>query len=97
MGIDYDGGMIVGCHGKEIEVPEDYDGDFYEWCEENDLDIMHLYFDSDKNNSYIGFGILDVPMKNLTIEWVFEIKKLGEKFKELTGVDAFLIGTQNIW
>ena len=34
MGIDISGGMIVGAHGSEIDVPEDYKGNLWEWLGE---------------------------------------------------------------
>ena len=70
MGIDYSGGMIVGCHASAIGLfkieenyydinpeSEDYDFCFYEWCEENDLKIMSEYYDAPVERSFIGFEI----------------------------------------
>jgi len=98
MGIDYSGGMIVGNIGDLLpELDEKYDGDIYEWVQENDMSIMCQYFDADISNSYVGFSIKDVLVSEINDEWISTIKKIADKFESLTGVPAKLIGTQDIY
>ena len=97
MGIDYDGGMIVGCIGSDIDVPEEYDGDLSDWIEENDLETMSTYYDAEIDDRYIGFCVDDVDVNDIHGEWLTDVLQKAEKFFKLTGKKARLIGTQNIW
>ena len=97
MGIDYSGGMIIGCKGNEVSEPDDYEDGFVEWLEENDMTYMSLYYDADKENQYVGFLVQDVSANEIEGKWLDNVKKLAIRFKELTGQDASLIGTQDIY
>ena len=96
MGIDYDGGMIVGEIGSKITVPEKYDGDIYEMAEDNDMEWLSMYYDADIKDVYFGFGVPDVPVAEMNVGWLDDISDKAAKFYELTGVTARLIGSQNI-
>ena len=93
MGIDYDGNMIVGAKESLINIPEDED----DWAYDNGMKTMSPYYDADPDDRYIGFKIENIPVKDIDDEWVKMIKAHAAKFKELTGVEAELIGMQNIW
>lgn len=95
MGIDTDGGMIIGERGHKIEAPEGED--FADWAEDNKLERMAMYYDADTDDCYYGFTIVDVLVEDMTGEWLQYIHKLANKFEELTGVPAMLIGTQDVW
>jgi len=95
MGIDYDGGMIVGELGMELEKPEDFDGELYEWVEEVGLDRMSQWYDSDIDYNYVGFRVDNVVVDDID-EWLRDVRKKAKEFYRLTGVPARLIGTQNI-
>ena len=96
MGIDYDGGMIVGALGDELDVPEDYDGDLYDWMEENDMDSMSQWYDCDTEDCYFGYTVPDIPVDEIEGEWLADVKAKAEKFEALTGVTAQLIGTLDV-
>jgi hypothetical protein len=97
MGIDIGGGMIVGAMGHKIGMPDDYEGEFYEWVEENDLDQMSLYYDADSDDCIFGFTIPDVLVSEMDAEWLQKVKELSVDFEELTGEPAKLFGSQNVW
>lgn len=97
MGIDIEGGMLVGAHGSELEVPEGYDGSLYEWVNSKRLVGMREYYDADEDSTYYGFYVEDILVKDIDDDWVKEIKELGEKFEKLTGVGASLIGVQDVY
>lgn len=97
MGIDYDGGMIVGACGDDMLdcVPEGME--FYEWAQDNGLESMAMYYDADSSDCYYGYTVDDVPVPDIEGEWLTDVKAKAAKFKELTGMDALLIGSQDIW
>lgn len=97
MGIDYDGGMIVGASGSDISEPEDYEDGLSEWAEENEMTSMSQHFDADEDDRYYGFEVPDVLVSEMRGKWLENIEQLAVKFEELTGEPALLIGTQNIW
>jgi len=97
MGIDYDGGMIVGELGHKLETPSGFKGDLSEWVEEVELERMSKFYDADIEYNVIGFRVSDVKVSDIEGEWLIKVKKLAKKFEALTGVPARLIGTQDIW
>ena len=97
MGIYYSGGMIIGEAGSKVNVPEEFEDDVYEWLEDNDMEYMSLYYDADSDGQIFGFKVSDIPVSDIDEEWLALIKERAEKFEELTGVPARLIGTQDIW
>ena len=96
MGIDYSGGIIVGCYGDEIQN-EEYRQNSSEFIEKYDLNRMSPWYDADDNDCIIGI--------KLTSRWsLVEIQKLVEQFEEakkklepLFGTVVFLFGTQHIY
>jgi len=97
MGIYYDGGMIVGELASELDIPETEEIKNYEWVHQNGLDKMAQYYDCNLEDCYIGFCVDDVPVSEITGEWLDNVKKLSDRFEKLLGVPARLIGTQDIW
>ena len=97
MGIDYDGGMIVGEHAQHLAVPDDYEENLFEWAEDNEMTTMSQWYDAGEEGMYCGFEVPNVPVAEMGGDWLKDVQKKAAKFKELTGVSARLIGTQNIW
>lgn len=92
MGKVCEGGMIVGAVGSELSVPED----LVEWeC----LGITYLskYYDAGDDGRFYGFEVPNVLASDIDLEWVINILKLSAKFKAITGVEASLIGTQDVY
>ena len=100
MGIDYDGGMIVGCHATNIDSElydiEKHDYSFEEWAYDNGLTAMREYFDCDLESKSVGFEVEDVLVADMGTQWLADIHAQAKKFKALTGEDAYLIGMQDI-
>jgi hypothetical protein len=96
MGVSYSGGMIVGEHATDIPEPELEDQDLYEWAEDNGMERMSEHYDADDNYTYYGFEVPDVEVSEMRGTWLDDVLEKAAKFKELTGVSARLIGTQNI-
>ncbi len=98
MGIDVSGGMFVGAHYDDIYFDEDNEEglDFYEWIEEHELSTFHPNYDAPSEYCHFGFSIDDVEVSEMDEEWFASIKALADKFKEITGADAWLIGMQDI-
>lgn len=94
---DISGAMIVGRHVEDIAVLNDLDCEIYEWVEENDLDYMSPHYDARTTYWVVGYKVKDIPVKDMTGGWVVDVLKLAEKFKELTGEDAHLIGMHNVY
>jgi hypothetical protein len=98
MGIDYDGGMIVGAIGSAISVPDDSELALYEWAEDQGMESMSQWFDCDDEYKYYGFCVIDTLVSDIKDDgWLDGVRKKAELFEQLTGVPASLIGTQNIW
>lgn len=107
MGIDYDGGMIVGRNRQEvIDVLEERNKDneeydVYEDIEDayfkHDMTSFSEYYDADADCCFIGFSIKD--------EWdVRELDELKQTviekaalFEEVFGMEASLRGMQSIY
>ena len=96
MGIDFDGGMIVGESGRKISLPEDFDC-MSEWADSNDMTKMAMHYDADDDCCLYGFNVDDILVSEIDEGWLADIRAKAAKFEELTGVPAKLIGTQNIW
>lgn len=98
MGIDISGGMFVGAHYNDIEFDEDNEEglEFYEWAEEQGLDKFSPGYDAPSERCYFGFAISDVKVSDMDEEWLANIKRVADEFKEITGADAWLIGMQDV-
>ena len=96
MGIDYDGGMIVGDYAENLDIPNTEELEDYEWIEENDLDEMYPWYDAPLEECIVGYCVSDVKISDMD-DWLKDVKEKAKKFKELFGKEAKLIGTQNIW
>lgn len=113
MGTAYEGGMLVGRHGRELPeitsdwLPDDWEGNNeedieslsdWEILEELELDMYCNYFDADKDGSYIGFEVNNVSIDDPDFDkWVEEVKVKSKEFEDITGVKAKLIGCQHIY
>jgi len=107
MGIDVSGGMFVGAKVSEIsiEVPEEFEEVFQveyltEYLSNNFEECMERYspwFDADEEECWVGFSIPDVPVSLMNEKWITKVHGLGEKFEEITGTPASLIGMQDVW
>lgn len=96
MGIDYDGGMIVGQLGCKIECPEEFD-DLNEMAEAHDMDTMSTYYDAPEEASYFGFCVPNIDADRMYGNWNDDVQRKATKFKAITGIKAMLVGTQSIW
>ena len=96
MGIDTDGGMTLGEKGEMLAIPDDWEGDLQEWAEENDMNWLSPWYDSDIEDCFFGFMIPDIPASEMTIEWLNNIQRQADKFQELTSCPARLIGMQDV-
>ena len=97
MGVDYDGGIIIGELGRYLSVPDEFDGNMNDFVEEHDMDTMSLHYDADTDFQYIGFKFPNVLVSGIDGEWIDDVKDKAILFEELFGVPAKLVGTQNIW
>ena len=95
MGIDYDGGMIVGARG--VDIDQSNIESMGEWADENGLVVMSTYYDADSDDCYYGFSIDDILISKIDDKWVKDLKDKAAKFEDLAKAPAMLIGTQNIW
>jgi hypothetical protein len=94
MGIDYEGSMIVGEKISNLNLEEDVD--IVEWIEENGLDFMSPWFDSDAVYWTVGFRIGSVDVGDIVGDWLIDVQYKAAEFFKLTGVKAKLIGEINI-
>ena len=97
MGIDISRKLLVGGDYDDVcgllsEV--DYDLE-YETLEELGLSVASPYYDSSLSESMIGFELADINLDDPN--WMNEILEYKEKWKELTGTPAYLIGTQHVY
>ncbi len=95
MGVDVSGKMLIGNNGDAINAPVDED-EFNDWAEENGLDSCPLYFDAPREDTMYGFEVDEIDVDHCTPEWLENLHELGRKFKEITGADAVLFGTQSV-
>lgn len=98
MGIDISGGMFVGAHYDDIEFDEDNEEglNFGDWVEEQGLDIYSPWYDAEYECCYFGFAITRAKVSDMNEEWLANIKRIADEFKEITGADAWLIGMQDV-
>jgi len=101
MGIDYDGGIIVGRHLEDCNLDledEKYDkyGDIHEFLEDNGLDFMSQWYDAGEDGMIVGYKISDVSEDEME-DFIIKVSESFTKFEKLFGVKAHLMGTQDIW
>lgn len=98
MGIDYDGGMIVGVRAEDIpeEVYADFD-DLYDWYESKGMTRYSPWYDADLDACTVGIEITnDVGITQLD-SFMLEVKAAFIKVEDLTTIKPELSGMQNIW
>jgi len=96
MGIDIDGGMIVGEEVNKINIPEKYE-DIYEWFEDTGMSKFSPWFDAEIESCVVGFMIHDISVDDINDSWIESIREKAARFKEITGIPAKLIGMQDVW
>ena len=96
MGIDIDGRMIVGASGSDVYNAVDVD-DYLEWAEEECLCVCPAFYDAGFERSMVGFEVKAIdPNDPEFLDWLANVVALSKDFKELTGLDAMLMGTQDV-
>ena len=104
MGIDYRGSMIVGAQPEDMEDFFDTIRDKadledgiteYLW-DKCKMDCVSPYYDCDEEEQIFGFFVPDVLIDEMGDEWLEDIRGKAAKFREITGVSASLIGSQDI-
>ena len=96
MGMDIDGGMIVGALGEDLFDKKPEGVPLYEWVDDLGLDRLSKYYDADDEECYYGFCVDNVLVTEMTEEWIRGIRMKAIRFADLTGVPAMLIGSQDI-
>lgn len=107
MDIDYSGGMIVGAQATDLSIPEEfikeheekygYEPTFYDWGLSVGLEYMSEWYDADDEGKVYGFTIKYSWREDELDDLIKLVKQKMTEFKQLTGVDAKLIGTQDIY
>jgi len=95
MGVDYEGSMIVGEKVSNLNLDSE-NIDFAEWVEDNDLDSMSPWYDSDPEYWTVGFRVDSVEVDVIDCEWLDDVKRKARIFFKLTGVKAKLFGEIDI-
>lgn len=99
MGISTEGGMFVG--GKVTkkvmtQVNKTEDRCLYEYADKHDMGVYSPWYDAEYAECYIGFSVADVKVKKMGNKWLEDIVEKGEKYKKITGVEAELVGMQDV-
>lgn len=105
MGIDINGGMIVGASGSELSVPEGFVSEYnpdeevslHEWAEEVGLDYYSMWYDAEGEGRVYGFIIKQNWPRFELGKLTAEAERLMDEFEKITGVEAKLYGMQNVW
>jgi len=96
MGVDIEGTMIVGRWGSELESFTEID-DVYDFLvEDNNMDAVSTYYDCPAEHMIFGYYIDDINVDDLGLEWLNTVKEQAKKFKEITGLDAELMGVADV-
>ncbi len=97
MGADIEGVMIVGNDANGFDYPAKY-GSYMDFIEASELDIMYESYDSRPDRQYFGFKVDGIPIKDIheKSKWLEDVREKAKRFEELTGLEAKLIGTQDI-
>jgi len=96
MGVEVNGGMIIGAFGSEIELPKGEES-LNEWLLNLGMDSYAPHYDADEEDCIFGYTIDDVDVDSYMNEWYLKVVYFGCDFKELTGVSAKLYGAANVW
>lgn len=82
MGVDISGGIIVGNRigGSVYEV---CGLDVALWCEEQCMDFMSPWYDSEPEYWTIGYKVQDVSVHEIDADWYNNIKVLGGDSRRL--------------
>ncbi len=98
MGIDISGVMIVGNKIAKIQegLPEGFDS-WFECAEEAGMENASPWYDAEEEFCYIGFKIKATKALDFNSNFLALIQEKAAKFKELTGLDAKLMGLADVW
>jgi hypothetical protein len=101
MGTNISGGIIVGATFSEVEsalrVPEVYGDDTYEYLEDSGFDSMPPSYDSDRDTWVVGYKIRDFnPYDESFEDWVDTVEMARDRFMHFTGLEAHIIGMQDV-
>lgn len=97
MGINIDGGMIIGSLGGDLSVPEGFEGDLCEWLEEDGIEYFSLHYDAGYEDSIYGFILDNEVGVEFLDDWLAGVKRKAAEFEKITGVKAKLFGSQSVW
>jgi hypothetical protein len=95
MGIDINGGIMVGKWGEDIKVPAKYE-DLSEMCESEGLDYMSPWYDAGIVESFIGVYIKERKVTEIDL-LVNDCKEAEKKLKDLLGEDLVIYGGQHVY
>lgn len=88
--------MMIGCRVSDSKIfmsIEDIAGYAYE----NDLEYCSPTYDSNTEYWILGFEVDSIKVSDLDMAWVNDCRHKSDMFKELSGVDAELIGAVDIF
>ena len=99
MGIDITGYLMVGGDYEDVAkmLTEEQKEDICKTLEELGLTSASPYFDADIRECFIGYVPTPLMLNLDDPNWMNEILEYKEKWKELTGTPAYLIGTQHVY
>ena len=96
MGIDIDGGMIVGDDLTDLSL--NVQERVLELIDNREMDYLSPYYDSDREDWTVGYRQPDVMIVDDTIVgWLVKVSEDADRFEEITGTKAKLIGMQHVW
>ena len=88
--------MIVGRWGETLQAQTDID-DIYDFLvEDNEMDCVSTYYDCPVEHMVMGYFIENVTVDDDMNKWLNTVKAKAEKFKEITGLDAELMGLADV-
>lgn len=94
MGIDIDGGMIVGEYANKMDLQCE---DLYDLLVEiHGMSCMSPWFDCGSDEYFFGYIVDDINVRDLDTQWLIEITRMAIKFEDMTGVPARLVGMQDV-
>lgn len=99
MGIDTSGIMIVGNRLEKInyEIEGEDPEDRYIFTELHGMTTASEWYDAPEHGIVIGFKVTNNITENNLVAFSKEVKEKMQKFKEITGIDAELIGMQDVY